>query len=256
MPEPVLCLRTCNADLTSYGGFTWPESGPVEAPDWDPVPECGHGLHGFLYGEGDGSFASWNEDARWLVVAVDPGSIVDLGRKVKFPRGEVVHCGDRYSATRYLSDRGCQGRAIVGGTATAGDGGTATAGDGGTATAGDGGTATAGYRGTATAGDRGTATAGDGGTATAGDGGTATAGDGGTATAGDRGTATAGDEGTATAGEHGVITVFWWDEVTNRRRLAVGYIGEDDLAPGVRYRCERGRWVEVEAETPHESPHQ
>lgn len=27
--EYVLVLRTCNAGLISYGGFKWPESGPV-----------------------------------------------------------------------------------------------------------------------------------------------------------------------------------------------------------------------------------
>lgn len=51
-PETVLVLRTCAADLTSYGGFQWPESGPVESPDWNPIAECGNGLHGWL-GAGD-----------------------------------------------------------------------------------------------------------------------------------------------------------------------------------------------------------
>ena len=33
--ETVQVLRTCNPDMTSYGGFKWPESGPVEAPaEW------------------------------------------------------------------------------------------------------------------------------------------------------------------------------------------------------------------------------
>jgi hypothetical protein len=179
-PKTALVLRTCGADMTSYGGFLWPESGPVECPDWKPTKQCGNGLHGFLWGEGKGGLASWGEGARWLVVEVIESDVIDLDGKVKFPRGVVVHCGDRFSAggTATAGDRG---------TATAGYRGTATAGYGGTATAGDGGTATAGYGGTATAGYRGTATAGDGGTATAGDGGTATAGYGGTATAGDGG---------------------------------------------------------------------
>jgi hypothetical protein len=88
---------------------------------------------------------------------------IDLGGKVKFPRGVVVHTGDQISATRYIMDNGATG-AVIGGTATAGDGGTATAGDGGTATAGRYGTATAGRYGTATAGRYGTATAGEYGT--------------------------------------------------------------------------------------------
>ena len=152
----VLVLRTCNADRTSHNGFLWPEGGPVSAPDWNPEVVCGYGLHGFLWGEGDGSLANWTSDAKWLVAEVERESIVDLAGKVKFPSATVVFCGDRLGATSYLAEHGGHGRAIVGGTATAGNRGTATAGDEGTATAGDAGTATAGYAGTATAGYRGT----------------------------------------------------------------------------------------------------
>src|SRR6185312_11344018 len=163
----------------------------------------GGGLHGWLWGEGDGGLGNWSPDARWLVVSVDKTTVVDLQGKVKFPAGIVEYCGDREGATAYLSQNGGSNRAIIGGTATAGYRGTATAGDRGTATAG--------HRGTATAGDGGTATAGDGGTATAGDGGTATAGHRGTATAGDGGTATAGHGGTATAGDRGSICIRYWN---------------------------------------------
>ncbi|WP_422932086.1 hypothetical protein [Singulisphaera sp. PoT] len=255
--------------MTSHGGFKWPESGLCEAPDWEPTEECGHGLHGFLWGEGDGDLAIWDRDAKWLVVEVEAETVINLDGKVKFPRGNVVFCGDRLGATTYLAENGGQGKAIVGGTATAGYRGTATAGYRGTATAGSYGTATAGYRGTATAGDSGTATAGDSGTATAGDSGTATAGsygtatagyrgtatagdsgtatagDRGTATAGDRGTATAGDRGTATAGDRGTIEVAWYDYAADRRRKAVGYIGENGLLPNVPYRLVDGKWQAV-----------
>ena len=115
----------------------------------------------------------------------------------------------------------------------------ATAGEGGTATAGDRGTATAGYRGTATAGDYGTATAGDRGTATAGYRGTATAGEGGTATAGEGGTATAGEGGPATAGEGGEVHIRHYDG--RRYRIAVGYVGEDDIDPGTAYVVTEGK---------------
>jgi hypothetical protein len=209
----VLILRTCDSQMLSHGGFIWPRTGRVEAPDWKSTKECGNGLHGFLHGLGDGSLASWDAEAVWIAAWVDESMVIDLDGKVKFPWAEVAVAGTREEAIQFLRDNGCSG-AIVGGTATAGYRGTATAGyrgtatagDGGTATAGDGGTATAGYRGTATAGDGGTATAGYGGTATAGYRGTATAGDGGTATAGYGGTATAGDGGTATAGRGGTAT--------------------------------------------------
>ena len=30
-----IVLRVCRSDMTSYNGFIWPETGYVEAPDWD-----------------------------------------------------------------------------------------------------------------------------------------------------------------------------------------------------------------------------
>lgn len=141
-------LRTCRADMTSYGGFVWPESGPVSCPDWQPTAECGNGLHGLLWGEGEGPLLDWNVDAKWLVVRVMVSSIIGLGGKVKFPAGDVVFCGDRLGATSDIIARGANPERCVGGTATAGYHGTATAGDRGTATAGEYGTATAGDGGT------------------------------------------------------------------------------------------------------------
>jgi hypothetical protein len=201
-----------------------------------------------LWGEGDGGLLNWDSDAKWLVVEVDEEDVVPLEDKVKFSKGTVIYCGNRYGATQLIAANG-RGTAIVGHDAVAGDCGTATAGFRGTATAGDEGTATAGFRGTATVGFKGTATVGDYGTATAGDGGTATAGKWGTATAGFRGTATAGDEGTATvgdygtatagdfgtatAGDRGIIQIRYW--YGNRYRVKVGYIGENGLEAGVPY---------------------
>ena len=156
----VLILRTCDTQGKSHGGFQWPKSGRVEAPDWEPTKKCGNGLHGFVRGEGDGSLTSFDPDAIWIAAWVDEALIIYLDGKVKFPWAEVAVYGTREEAIRFLRENGCTG-AIVGGTATAGYRGTATAGEGGTATAGVGGTATAGDRGTATAGEGGTATAGD-----------------------------------------------------------------------------------------------
>ncbi len=247
--ETVLILRTCAPGGISHNGFTWPlEVGAqVEAPDWDAEPRCGGGLHGLLWGEGDGTFLNWQPDAVWIVWETDARGVVDIDRKVKARRGVVRHVGDQQSATTYLAEHGGAGRVIVGGTATAGYSGTATAGDRGTATAGDSGTATAGDSGTATAGYRGTATAGYSGTATAGYSGTATAGYRGTATAGDSGTATAGYSGTATAGEDGVIAIKWWDEKAQKLRQAIGVVGQNGIEPNTPYRCVDGQLVKVEA---------
>ncbi|HEB4009965.1 TPA: hypothetical protein RZX56_000185 [Pseudomonas aeruginosa] len=269
--ETALVLRTCSADLTSHGGFRWPDKigAVVEAPDWKKDNKCGHGLHGWLFGQGDHDCSSTvgDTDAKWLVVEVDLSDLIALGGKVKFPRCTIRHIGDRASATKFLianepraagvevigatlqaGDKdlcqvGAYGTATAGykGTATAGDEGTATAGGEGTATAGNWGTATAGGEGTATAGNWGTATAGYKGTATAGYKGTATAGGEGTATAGNWGTATAGDEGTATAGEKGEIRIRYWDEKADRYRTVIGYIGEDGLEPDVPYKLNADR---------------
>src|SRR5689334_22051476 len=87
--KKVLVLRTCAADMTSYGGFKWPASGRVAARDWKPVKRCGNGLHGWLWGAGNWSLKSQGDGIKWLVVEVDESAIVDLGDKVKFPGGNV-----------------------------------------------------------------------------------------------------------------------------------------------------------------------
>ncbi|HCF3885680.1 TPA: hypothetical protein NID48_005208 [Pseudomonas aeruginosa] len=263
--ETALVLRTCSADLTSHGGFQWPDKigAVVEAPDWKKDNKCGHGLHGWLFGQGDHGCSSTvgDADAKWLVVEVGLSDLIALGGKVKFPRCTIRHIGDRASATQFLiaNEPSAAGVAVIGatlqagdkelcqvgaygtatagnwgtatagheGTATAGNWGTATAWNWGTATAGNWGTATAGHEGTATAGYKGTATAGNWGTATAGHEGTATAGYKGTATAGNWGTATAGYEGTATAGNWGTATAWNWGTATagHEGTATAGYKG-------------------------------
>ena len=269
--ETSLVLRTCAADMSSHSGFVWPGAGETAtAPDWQATPECGNGLHGWLYGAGDHSLSSsLDEKAKWLVIEVESASIIMLGGKCKFPRGVVRFVGDRKSAADYLianepraagcavigavlavgdaqaaivgacgsATAGDRGSATAGacGSATAGDRGSATAGDSGSATAGDSGSAIAGYRGSATAGDSGSAIAGVGGSATAGDSGSAAAGVGGSAAAGDRGSATAGAYGSATAGYRGEIRIRYYDSDADRYRTQIGYVGEGGIEPNVAY---------------------
>jgi hypothetical protein len=251
--DSVLVLRVNPPDMVAArdhvtGGFLWPNSGYVEAPDWSNRKACGNGLHGWLWGVGDIGAAGANvddADAKWLVVRVRSEDVVDLDGKVKFPRGWVEFCGKREDAVAVISRAAPKNTPVMFGTATAGDAGTATAGYAGTATAGDAGTAIAGSRGTAIAGSRGTATAGDRGTATAGDAGTAIAGSRGTATAGDAGTAIAGYRGTATAGDAGVVGFLWFDHAAQKYRRAIGLIDGEKLKPGVKYCCnDKGEIVE------------
>jgi hypothetical protein len=228
--ETALVLRVTKCDGTSYGGFQWPlEAGAeVVAPDWKANEECGNGLHGWLYGNGDYSAGGIQDDSQWMVVEVVLADVVMLGGKVKFPRCALRFVGDRKSATDYLIANEPRANGVIGASVTVGDDQCAQVGAFGFATAGDRGTATAGYSGTATAGDRGTATAGYSGTATAGYSGTATA--------GDRGTATAGYSGTATAGYSGEIHIRYYDRANDRMRTRVGYIGEHGLKANTPYR--------------------
>lgn len=155
--ETSLILRTCAADLTSRGGFQWPDvDGIVEVSDWKPTDECGNGAHGWLYGQGDHSCSSYlDSTAKWLVVEVESDSIVMLGGKCKFPKGIVRFVGDKHDATQYLIEHEPRARevAVIGITVTVGDSQSAiggalsmlTGGNGSTLTGGDGSTLTGGY---------------------------------------------------------------------------------------------------------------
>lgn len=120
-PEWALILRTCDANRLAHGGFEWPESGPVECSDWRATVACGNGLHGLLWGEGDGGLVNWAKSAKWLVVLVKRADVIEIdAQKCKFPRGEVVFCGDRFGAVTYMQDRRPDvSRGGVSGTATA-----------------------------------------------------------------------------------------------------------------------------------------
>ncbi len=155
-PYEVLILRLCRADMTAYDGFQWVRSGTISAPDFLPTAQCGHGLHGWLRGEGDSGSCEFiiDSNAVWIVAAVKQSEIIDLEGKVKFPSARVLYAGDRITATAMIK-RQYPDAAVIGCVVSSGDHGTAIAGYMGAATAGHYGTATAGSQGTATAGDNG-----------------------------------------------------------------------------------------------------
>lgn len=80
-----LVLRVCAADGSSSHGFKWPlEIGStVKAPDWTTEAACGHGLHGWLYGQGGHSCTDlWaGAGAAWMVLEVAHETMIDLGGK-------------------------------------------------------------------------------------------------------------------------------------------------------------------------------
>lgn len=112
----VYVLKTVDGKRKAYEKFGYPKSGMVVAPDWDPKPEHGNGLHGALWGEGVSRAFDWRKTAKWLVLKVLESTIVDLDGKVKFPEAEVVFCGERIPAIEYLESMlgGHKPRWIVG----------------------------------------------------------------------------------------------------------------------------------------------
>lgn len=185
-----LYLRTVKADYTSHSGFQWPREvgAVVEAPDWNPEPACGGGLHGLPWGQGNLGLLSSAGDAVWLVVAADHAVRID-NDKSKFPRCTIVYVGTRDGACAYLLERAPRDVAVPYVHVTADDEGTATAGDGGTATAGYG--------------------------------------------------------GTATAGDGGTLVIAYSDK-TRRRRMCVGYVGEDGIMPSTAYQVINGKLTKAE----------
>ena len=240
----VLVLRTCQSNLQSYRGFQWPSSGRVIAPDWDPTPTCGKGLHGLLRGVGDGDLLNWDPSAKWLVVRVRTSEIVDLTNKVKFPRGTVVYCGDRKTATDLLVAK-YPNTPIVGCFVTGGAYATVTGGAYAKVTGGAGATVTGGVGATVTGGVGATVTGGAGATVTGGAGATVTGGVYAKVTGGDRATVTGGAYATVTGGVGATLQLSYWDG--NRTRIVVSYIGEDGIQPDVVYRLNSAHVFEATA---------
>ena len=215
-------LKTVNEKMRAHGGFLWPRSGLVEAPDWDPAPACGGGLHGALNGEGAGDLFSYHPDAVWVVAELpEDGPVVDLYGKVKVPRCSVIFAGSRLEATDLIRELHPESLGVIGAYVTSGDRGTSTSGDRGTSTSGYEGTSTSGYEGTSTSGHLGTSTSGY------------------------RGTSTSGHLGTSTSGYEGTLVIKYFDG--NRYRLKVGYVGENGIKPNAPYRLnEKHEFEEVE----------
>ena len=152
--ETSLVLRVCRPDLTSHSGFSWPADvgAEVSAPDWKKNKECGNGLHGWLYGQGDHSCVSYweNDDAKLMVLEVPSAEIVMLGGKCKFPNARVRFIGTKSDAADFIiaNEPKALNVAVIGACMKVGDGEAIQVN-------GARGTATAGYRGTATAGNYG-----------------------------------------------------------------------------------------------------
>lgn len=149
MSKFVYITKSVNKNLTANhnGVFQYPEAGIVEAPDWDGKNDCGGGLHGFLWGEGDGDLADFSSEAIWLLIKVNPeDGLVIMDDKCKFRRGEVVLVSDYKTVALELQKHLPLDRMykVIGSTVTGGYASTVTGGNRSTVTGGDASTVTGG----------------------------------------------------------------------------------------------------------------
>jgi hypothetical protein len=93
LPEgKVLALKVLYPNRQSYHNkFQYPEVGQtVSAPDWDATKECGHGLHGYLWGEGDIAISLYQPGEILLYQIHEVGEHISLPGKIKYPSALVV----------------------------------------------------------------------------------------------------------------------------------------------------------------------
>ena len=251
-----LFLRGCQPGGLSKNNFQWPlEVGAVvTAPDWNPEPVCGQGLHGNL--NGGGNYSLLVNSGPGLVVAAK--NAVDLDGKHKFQSCRILFVGKTLmEAATWLAchpdspkDSRVHYVSLTGGdcsTLTGGDCSTLKGGDRSTLTGGYRSILTGGYGSTLTGGDCSTLTGGDDSTLTGGYGSTLTGGDDSTLTGGYSSTLTGGDSSTLTGGDRSTLKGGYGSTakcgiggvIALRRSsgtLKCSEVGPGGLKPDVRYR--------------------
>lgn len=199
--QTALVLRCCKADMSSKNGFVWPAVGGVAiAADWIDNTECGNGLHGWLYGQGDHSTSAYFSlaAAKWLVVEVAFSAIRMLGGKCKFQSGKVVFCGEKSEAAAYILKNEPQALnvAVIGAILECGEKGVL---QGGALSV-------------------------------------LTGGDSATMTGGNYATMTGGNSATMTGGNSSVMHFTYYDG--KRIRTVIAYVGEDGIKPDTAYKLD------------------
>lgn len=101
--DKVLIVKNTWPEGEAHDDFRWPESGIVTAPDWNPEPRCGGGLHGWPWGVCIGYGKDPEYGGRWYVLAAQPEDVVVVGtaEKVKAREVEIVLCGTFHDAMQY-----------------------------------------------------------------------------------------------------------------------------------------------------------
>ena len=89
--DHVLVLRKTKEDGKAERGFVYPSKGWVEAPDWDGgQKECGGGLHGLAWAEGELDIDDYGEFFQVILVNKKGGFVNLSDQKCKYRRGEIV----------------------------------------------------------------------------------------------------------------------------------------------------------------------
>ena len=209
--EKKYVLKVVRSDLTTRDGFKWGGVGETTvALDWDPTPECGSGLHGWLNGVGDIRCQSISEsdDALWLALEVE-GEVVDLGGKVKFEKAKTLYVGTMSEAATVVADLAGEQGPVIGITRSGGDGSTILGGysskvSGGSdsvVSGGEGSTVSGGEGSTVSGGDRSMVSGGSHSPASGRSHSTVSGGHWSTVSGGDRSTVSGGDESTVSGGD-------------------------------------------------------
>ena len=106
--EHVLLVKAVDPDGTSYGGFVWPESGPVNPGTWSREPTCGSGgLFGWPWGFHLNEGKVRKATDRWIVFRARPEDVIWIGEKAKAVPSEdgvlpeVVYCGTLAGAMKF-----------------------------------------------------------------------------------------------------------------------------------------------------------
>ena len=221
--ETVLAIRTCRPDGSSSAArsFKYPltPGSVVAAPDWDPTPKCGGGLHVLVDAQGDWGLLDWSIDAKALIVRVRRDELVAIDRaKSKVPRLRIEKIT---TLSRALCEIACDAATInrvVDRVLVEAKKAGAKPGDAAQlAASGDAAQlAASGYAAQLAA-------------------------------SGEDALILGSYEATAKAGPGGCIALAWWDEKVKRPRVSVGYVGEG-LKADTWYRVdERGEFEEVKS---------
>ena len=108
LPEnkvPALKIRYANRK-SAHNDFQYPEVGEtVKAPDWRPTNDCGYGLHGYLWGEGDITVSLYNPGEVNLFQVHEVGEFISMPGKIKYPSALVIEEFDSIiDALKFIDD--------------------------------------------------------------------------------------------------------------------------------------------------------